>query len=287
MTADWNSRPRKRWSLMGGAKPPDSSATRWSCFTMIAGAATSSAHQREDWPPSALGRRQSQMPDLRAVRQTNPLPRTAPHFSTVAQYQAEYRGVVEYYQLACNVHSFARLKWVMERSSTTTLAGKHRTRVSQIYKGYFATLQRPEGSYKGLRVVIERGEGRRPLTAEWGGIPLRRRKDAVLENQPMRGLERRNRASPTPHRRRVRALRLTRAGGSPSCEGSQGAPADAEHARAPDGAHRRARDPAHFAPLFGRKPRGQIRLYREVLVELGEVARIYLSELSQTAESTR
>jgi hypothetical protein len=49
----------------------------------------------------------------------------------------------------------------------------------------------------------------------------------------------------------------------------------AEHARAPDGAHRRVRDPAHFVPLFGRKPRGQVMLYREVLLELGDVARIY------------
>ena len=48
--------------------------------------------------------------------------------------EAEYRGVVQYYQLAYNVHCFARLKWVMERSLTTTLAGKHRTRVSKIYK---------------------------------------------------------------------------------------------------------------------------------------------------------
>ncbi len=79
-----------------------------------------------------------------------------------------------------------RLKWVMERSLTTTLAGKHRTRVSKIYKRYAANLQRPEGSYKGLRVVVDRGEGRRPLVAEWGGIPLRRRKDAILDNQPMR-----------------------------------------------------------------------------------------------------
>ncbi len=107
-------------------------------------------------------------------------------FSIVAQYQAEYRGVVQYYQLAYNVHCFARLKWVMERSLTTTLAGKHRTRVSKIYKRYAANLQRPEGSYKGLRVVVDRGEGRRPLVAEWGGIPLRRRKDAILDNQPMR-----------------------------------------------------------------------------------------------------
>ena len=107
-------------------------------------------------------------------------------FSIVAQYQAEYRGVVQYYQLAYNVHRFSRLKWVMERSLTTTLAGKHRTRVSKIYKRYAATLRRPEGTYKGLRVVVARGEGRRPLVAEWGGIPLRRRKDAVLNDRPGR-----------------------------------------------------------------------------------------------------
>jgi transposase len=55
----------------------------------------------------------------------------------------------------------------------------------------------------------------------------------------------------------------------------------ATHARAPDGAHRRVVEPAHFVPLFGRKPRAQVMLYREVLVELGADARWYLSELSR------
>lgn len=55
----------------------------------------------------------------------------------------------------------------------------------------------------------------------------------------------------------------------------------AEHARAPDGAHRRVVSPAHFAPLFGRKPRGQIMLYREALLGLGDVAQQYVSELSR------
>jgi hypothetical protein len=55
----------------------------------------------------------------------------------------------------------------------------------------------------------------------------------------------------------------------------------AEHARAPDGAHRRVVDPAHFAPLFGRKPRGQVMLYREALLGLGPVAQQYVSELSR------
>lgn len=107
-------------------------------------------------------------------------------YSIVAQYQAEYRGIVQYYQLAFNVCRFARLKGVMEHSLTLTLAGKHRTSVPKVYKKYGAIIHTPLGTYKGLRVVIERGEGKRPLIAEWGGIPLRRRKKVVLDDQPHR-----------------------------------------------------------------------------------------------------
>jgi transposase len=55
----------------------------------------------------------------------------------------------------------------------------------------------------------------------------------------------------------------------------------AAHARAPDGAHHRGVDPAHYAPLFARKPRAQVMLYREALVQLGADARWYVSELSR------
>jgi hypothetical protein len=40
-------------------------------------------------------------------------------------------------------------------------------------------------------------------------------------------------------------------------------------------------DPAHFAPLFGRKPRAQVMLYREALLELGPLAAGYVGELSR------
>jgi transposase len=53
----------------------------------------------------------------------------------------------------------------------------------------------------------------------------------------------------------------------------------AEHVRAPDGAHRRVVEPAHYAAVFARKPRAQVMLYREVLVQLGQDARWYMSEL--------
>ncbi len=55
----------------------------------------------------------------------------------------------------------------------------------------------------------------------------------------------------------------------------------ATHARAPDGAHRRVVEPAHFAPLFGRKPRAQVMLYRQALLDLGGVAQRYVSAVSQ------
>ena len=35
-------------------------------------------------------------------------------------------------------------------------------------------------------MTVERGEGKRPLVAQWGGIPLRREKHAVLDDQPPR-----------------------------------------------------------------------------------------------------
>lgn len=54
----------------------------------------------------------------------------------------------------------------------------------------------------------------------------------------------------------------------------------ARHDRAADGARRRVVTPEHFAPLFGRKPRAQVMLYRQALLDLGEVAQRYVSEVS-------
>lgn len=55
----------------------------------------------------------------------------------------------------------------------------------------------------------------------------------------------------------------------------------ATHQRAPDGAHQLVRDPAHYAPLFAKKPRAQVMLYRMALLELGGSAVSYVSELSR------
>jgi transposase len=54
----------------------------------------------------------------------------------------------------------------------------------------------------------------------------------------------------------------------------------ADHPRARDGARQRIVDPAHFAPLFGRKPRAAAMLYRDTLLQLGGVAPAFLAALS-------
>ena len=96
-------------------------------------------------------------------------------FSIVAQYQAEFRGIAGYYQLAFNLHRFHKLKYVMQRSLVKTLARKFRIRVPQVYRRYRAVLHTDRGPRVGLQVVIERDRGRKPLVAHWGGISLARK----------------------------------------------------------------------------------------------------------------
>lgn len=45
-------------------------------------------------------------------------------FSIVSQYQAEYRGVVNYYLMAFNVHRLCRFHWIAQTSLLKTLANK-------------------------------------------------------------------------------------------------------------------------------------------------------------------
>jgi transposase len=55
----------------------------------------------------------------------------------------------------------------------------------------------------------------------------------------------------------------------------------AEHKRAPNSARQRVIDPAHFAPLFEKKPRARMMLQRQALLELGESAASFVAEVSR------
>jgi group II intron reverse transcriptase/maturase len=69
-------------------------------------------------------------------------------YSIVSQYQAEYRGFVQYYQMAYNLHTLSALKHVMEVSLVKTLASKYKTTCTKIYKRYGAKIKTEDGEYK-------------------------------------------------------------------------------------------------------------------------------------------
>jgi hypothetical protein len=101
-------------------------------------------------------------------------------YSIVSQYQAEYRGVVQYYLLAADVCRLTKLHWVMQTSLLKTLAGKYHSSVSKMARKYKTTIDTPAGPRTALAVTVQRGDGKRPLVAHFGGIPLRRQKQAVV-----------------------------------------------------------------------------------------------------------
>ena len=101
-------------------------------------------------------------------------------FRIVTRYQAEFRGIAEYYQLAYNRHRLGLLRWVMERSMTKTLGHKNKISVNKVWNRYRATWQTPAGPRRGLQVTVGRGNGKRSLVARWGGISLARRTTRVV-----------------------------------------------------------------------------------------------------------
>jgi group II intron reverse transcriptase/maturase len=111
-------------------------------------------------------------------------------YTIVDRYQAEYRGVVQYYLLAYNVCRLSKLHLVMERSLVRTLANKHKSTAKQMRDKYRSTVETPHGSMKCLKVTVERENGKKSLVTYFGGIPLRRRNEAVLHDQVPRMFDR-------------------------------------------------------------------------------------------------
>jgi group II intron reverse transcriptase/maturase len=101
-------------------------------------------------------------------------------FTIVAKYQAEYRGLVQYYLLAQDVFRLEKLRWVMETSMLKTLAGKHKSTVTKMAAKYKTVIDTPDGKRTCFQVTVHRDRGRKPLVARFGGIPLKRQRTAVL-----------------------------------------------------------------------------------------------------------
>ncbi len=107
-------------------------------------------------------------------------------YSIVSQYQAEYRGVVQYYRMAYNLHTLSKLKRVTELSLVKTLAKKFKITCQKIYQRYRTTIETKDGTYKVLQVTVER-DSNKPLITYFGGVSLRWNKwvkiDDHLTNQ--------------------------------------------------------------------------------------------------------
>ncbi|WP_199883117.1 reverse transcriptase/maturase family protein [Streptomyces sp. CB01580] len=101
-------------------------------------------------------------------------------YSIVSKYQAEYRGVVQYYLLAQDVARLGFLHWVMETSMLKTMARKHQSTVTQMARRHKATVETPDGPRTCMQVIVKRSDGRKPLVARFGGIPLKRQRFADL-----------------------------------------------------------------------------------------------------------
>ena len=84
-------------------------------------------------------------------------------FTIVRRYQAEFRGVVQYYLLAYNVSHFGKLQWVMEESLAKTLAAKHKTTRRKVFRRLKSVAPTEHGERACLQVVVQQGEGKRPL----------------------------------------------------------------------------------------------------------------------------
>jgi group II intron reverse transcriptase/maturase len=100
----------------------------------------------------------------------------------VSIYGAEYRGIVQYYLLAGDVWRLRRLHWVMLTSMLKTLAARHRSSVTAMARKHKATIATRSGPRRCFEARIER-DGRKPLVARFGGIPLRQQRNAVLTDR--------------------------------------------------------------------------------------------------------
>jgi group II intron reverse transcriptase/maturase len=103
-------------------------------------------------------------------------------FTILNTYQTEYRGMVNYYRLAYNLSNLDKWKSMMQQSLVKTLAAKFQISVPQVYRRYRTTLLVDGVPYQGLQVIRER-EGKKPLVATWGGVPLKWNIQATLIDQ--------------------------------------------------------------------------------------------------------
>jgi group II intron reverse transcriptase/maturase len=105
-------------------------------------------------------------------------------YSIVSQYQAEYRGIVQYYRMAYNLHILNKLRYMTEVSLVKTLASKYKTTCTKIYKKYSATIKTNDGTNRKVILVKRDSKLGKPLITHFGGISLKWNKWANISEKP-------------------------------------------------------------------------------------------------------
>ena len=98
-------------------------------------------------------------------------------YDIVMRYNLELRGLYNYYCESVNVHKLNELKFRMKGSLARTLANKHKSKLTKIYKRY------TNPNNKAIEVRIPR-KNKKSLIASFGDLKLKRKKD-FYPNQPI------------------------------------------------------------------------------------------------------
>ncbi|WP_158726890.1 group II intron reverse transcriptase/maturase [Tomitella fengzijianii] len=132
-----------------------------------------------DWVQAKC--RQYQYQAYRPLVRNELLPTSDHHIVTV--YGAEYRGYVQYYQMAGNINWLNKIRWTMERSMFTTLAKKHRRPPWVMRERLKSVVETPHGKRRCFEAVLHTPSGAE-FTARFGGILLRKVRHARLLDGP-------------------------------------------------------------------------------------------------------
>jgi hypothetical protein len=96
----------------------------------------------------------------------------------------------------------------MLTSMLKTLAARHRSTVTKMARKHMATIATPHGPRRCFEARTQR-DGRKPLVARFGGIPLKRQRKAVIDDRP---------AAPLTRPRGSQLINRLRAGWCELCE---------------------------------------------------------------------
>lgn len=104
--------------------------------------------------------------------------------SIISLYQAEWRGLVNYYLMATNISTrLRRVYRAMQVSLCKTLAAKHKLTLSRVFRKYQGERLTLYGPLKTIQAIKYR-EGKKPLMAVFGGLPLRRQERQPFLSDP-------------------------------------------------------------------------------------------------------